>query len=118
MTSLILAAEVFMAGFFLFGGMLALALEDEANRGQHRPTRAVLLNYLALLVAAVPLVLAVLLAVHCWRSGATLPLLVLWSPVIAMVPATPLVALIIHVSQVSGLRSREKIARTAAAQKS
>ena len=68
-------------------------------------------------MAAFPLVLGVLIAVQRWRSDAALPLLVLWSPVIAMVPATPLVAMIIHVSQVSGLRSREKLARGSAARK-
>ena len=69
---LLLGAQLVLGVLVSFGTLITLAFADEVNRGRPRPPLARALQWLSLLLALAPVVVAVLVLVARWRADGPL----------------------------------------------
>ena len=110
---LLLGAQLLLGVLVSFGALITLAFADEANRGRPRPPVAVALQWLSLLFALLPVIVAVLVLIARWRGSETFPTLALWSPLLATLVALPLFVVTLRATESVTARSREEAERNA-----
>jgi hypothetical protein len=110
---IILGAQLLLGVLVSFGALITLAFADEVNRGRPRPPLATALQWLSLLLALTPAIMAVLVLIVRWRADEALSTLALWSPLLTTLVALPSFMAALRAMEAVTARNREKVKRTA-----